>query len=231
MVLDRREPPDDPDHRALLRQAETCPGLARRHAVRSSVGDVDPDRHHVPSVRPTDAHRRGARRAPTARPRSTHRCEPPARRSVAANAAFFSREKYSCSTCPWKVCTTTGTPARRATTRPRAPALARWVCTICGRHRRTTPDNAHSARASLATLSSRPIQGRCVVGRSLGGAQLAFPGPDDPHTNRVSNPRDRSSRVRKSAWRDGPPTFNRVITRSTRGSRSMPEASTLAVNL
>jgi hypothetical protein len=59
-------------------------------------------------------------------------------RSACRNTSFFNAEKYSCSTCPWNVCTTTGTSDRNAAARPSAPAFARWVCTIAGRHRRIT---------------------------------------------------------------------------------------------
>ena len=57
-------------------------------------------------------------------------------RSARRNTWFFSAEKYSCSTCPWNVCTTTGTFDRNAAARPSAPAFARWVCTTAGPHPR-----------------------------------------------------------------------------------------------
>jgi len=47
--------------------------------------------------------------------------------------AVFAGEKYPCSTWPWYVCTTVGTPADRAASRPSTPALAVWVWTIAGR--------------------------------------------------------------------------------------------------
>ncbi len=81
-------------------------------------------------------------------PRATRSCFTDSETATSASAAVASRvssrrkravfagEKYPRSTWPWYVCTTVGTPAARAASRPRTPALAVWVWTIAGRHAR-----------------------------------------------------------------------------------------------
>ena len=55
-------------------------------------------------------------------------------------------------------------------------------------------------------------------GRGRRGARCSPPAdPTTPHASRVSNPRVRSSSVRNTACRAGPPTLSRVMTRNTRG--------------
>ena len=60
-------------------------------------------------------------------------------------------------------------------------------------------------------------QGIEVAGTPGPGSSVPSRGPDAPQTRRVSKPRARSSLVRNSAWRAGPPTLSRVMTRRTRG--------------
>src|SRR5205807_6191950 len=99
-----------------------------------------------------------------------------------------------------------------AASRPMVPALAMWVCTSHGlvfvRSRRTVA----RARRSWAGWTSRWRGSRRTV--TAGSDSSPSRGPVRPTARMVGNSAA-SSRVRRRAWRAGPPTLRRVTSRTS----------------
>ncbi len=111
---------------------------------------------------------------------------------------------------PWMVCTTRGTPARRAASRPRTPAFEECVWTMSGLSFRKRRARLRSARASRWGRTGRTSEG---TNRSGTPRRRASPSraPPRPHTRLGTKDASRCDTV-YSVLSCAPPGSSSVIT-------------------
>ena len=145
------------------------------------------------------------------------------RRSAAANAAFLSRREVLLQHVPVERVHDDRRAGASAAEPAERPGLREM-----GVHDLRPPATHRCPEGRGTSERRRPDRGlaRATAGTSTAivrRGELPSPRPEAPQARRVSNPRPASSRVRKTAWRAGPPTFSRVTTRSTAvGSECAP---------